>query len=247
MKSKDLPIPDELGTASAKRKRPGEFVERMLSGIGHPIDFTASVRERSEEPFRPLRASKAGPGAMYRLQVRTPVLRVRANSPAIDVMTDLSRVVAVTIPATATVDEAHRSMMDQRVRALFVIDEAPDILGVITSTDVLGEKPTQVVERRGVRHVDVLVRDVMTPADLLETLELRDVQQARVGDIVETLKSSGRQHALVIESSSPDASPAYTVRGMFSLTQIARQMGLPPQVRHDVARTFAEIEAAIGA
>jgi CBS-domain-containing membrane protein len=162
-------------------------------------------------------------------------------------MTDLSRVVAVTIPATATVDEAHRSMMDQRVRALFVIDEAPDILGVITSTDVLGEKPIQVVQRRGVRHVDVLVREVMTPAELLETLELRNVQQARVGDIVETLKSSGRQHALVIESSSADASPAYTVRGMFSLTQIARQLGLPPQVRRDVARTFAEIEAAIGA
>jgi CBS domain-containing protein len=247
MKGKDLTVPDELGTASAKRTPPGEFVERMLSGLGHPIDFPSSVRERSEEPFRPLRASKAGPGAMYRLQIRTPELRVRANSPAIDVMTDLSRVVAVTIPATATVDEAHRGMMDQGVRALFVLDEAPEILGIITSTDVLGEKPIQVVQRRGVRHVDVLVREVMTPADLLETLELRDVQQARVGDIVETLKSSGRQHALVIESSSADASPAYTVRGMFSLTQIARQMGLPPQVRRDVARTFAEIEAAIGA
>ncbi len=247
MKSKNLTVPDELGTALAKRKPPGEFVERMLSGIGHPIDIPAPVRERSEEPFRPLRVSKAGPSAMYRLQVRTPELRVRANSPAIDVMTDLSRVVAVTIPAMATVHEAHRSMMDQRVRALFVIDEAPDILGIITSTDVLGEKPIQVVQRRGVRHVDVLVREVMTPADLLETLQLRDVQQARVGDIVETLKSSGRQHALVIESSSADAPLAYAVRGMFSLTQIARQLGLPPQVRHDVARTFAEIEAAIGA
>jgi CBS domain-containing protein len=244
MKSKDMTVSDKLRTASAK---PGEFVERMLSGIGHPTDFPSSVRERSEEPFGPLRAFKAGPGAMYRLQVRTRELRVRANSPAIDVMTDLSRVVAVTIPAAATVDEAHRSMMDQRVRALFVIDEAPYILGIVTSTDVLGEKPIQVVQSRGVRHVDVLVREVMTPADLLETLELRDVQQARVGDIVETLKSSGRQHALVIESSSADASPVYTVRGMFSLTQIALQMGLPSQVRRDVARTFAEIEAAIGA
>ena len=70
----------------------------------------------------------------------------------------------------------------------------------------------------------------MTPADLIETMELHDVLQFRVGDIVETLKRSGRQHALVIESGSPDATSATrTVRGIFSLTHIARQLGLPPR------------------
>ena len=44
----------------------------------------------------------------------------------------------------------------------------------------------------------------MTPAGFLETIELTDVLQARVGDIVETLKRSGRQHALVIESGPAD-------------------------------------------
>jgi multidrug efflux pump subunit AcrB len=89
---------------------------------------------------------------------------------------------------------------------------------------------------------------VMTPADHLEAMELQDVLQVRVGDIVETLKRSGRQHALVIESGSADTTSATrTVRGMFSLTQIARQLGLPPQIGRDVAGTFAEIEAAIGA
>ena len=36
-----------------------------------------------------------------------------------------------------------------------------------------------------------------------------------------------------------------SVRGIFSLTQIARQLGIPPQQIHDIARTFAEIQAAI--
>ena len=88
----------------------------------------------------------------------------------------------------------------------------------------------------------------MTPADLLEAMDFQDVLQVRVGDIVETLKRSGRQHALVIESGSADATAATrTVRGMFSLTQITRHLGLPPQVGRDIARTFAEIEAAIRA
>jgi hypothetical protein len=32
---------------------------------------------------------------------------------------------------------------------------------------------------------------------------------------------------------------------MFSLPQIGRRLGIPPQQVHDIARTFAEIEALI--
>ena len=230
-------------------KRGGQFVERMLSGFGHVSEVRpAPAQQPSEEPFRPLRQSKARPGVTYRLQSQASELRVQASSPATDVMTDLSRVVAVTIATGASIDEAHQAMITHGVRALFVVDDASVIQGIVTANDILGEKPIQIAQDRGMRHVEVLVSEVMTPAGLLEAMELQDVLQVRVGDIVETLKRSGRQHALVIESGSTDATPATrTVRGIFSLTQIARQLGLPPQIGRSVARTFAEIEAAIGA
>lgn len=230
-------------------KRGGQFVERMFSGIGHVSEVApARAQLPSEEPYRPLRESKARRGVTYRLQSRTPELRVQANAPATDVMTDLSRVVAVTIASGASMREAHQAMIAHRVRALFVVDDSRVILGVITDDDISGEKPIRIAQERGVRHVEVPVSEVMTPAELLEAMELQDVLQVRVGDIVETLKRSGRQHALVIESGSADATSATrTVRGIFSLTQIARQLGLPPQIGHDIARTFAQIEAAIGA
>jgi CBS-domain-containing membrane protein len=165
-----------------------------------------------------------------------------------DVMTDLSRVAAVTIDRSANVDDAQKTMIARGVRALFVVDQESAVVGIITSNDVLGEKPVKVARDRGARHDEVLVREVMTPADRLEALELHDVLNARVGDVVETLKQSGRQHALVTESGPASQVPAIrTVRGLFSLTQIARQLGLPPQTEYDVARTFVEIEAAIGA
>ena len=62
-----------------------------------------------------------------------------------------------------------------------------------------------------------------------------------VGDVIATLKHCCRQHALVVEP-GPDGEPL--VRGIFSASQIARQMGIPLQTA-EVARTFAEIEAAI--
>ncbi len=249
MTTKDSNAQDEPAATPLESKHGGQFVERMFSGFGHAIELRPQpVVQAAEEPYRPLRQSKAAAGASYRLQSQTPELRVQASSPATDVMTDLSRVEAVTVPAGASVDEAHRAMITRGVRALFVVDEARALQGIITATDVLGEKPIQVAHRRGVRHVDVVVREVMTPVDLLEAMELQDVLQARVGDIVETLKHSGRQHALVIETRSDDASSAMrSVRGIFSLTQVARQLGLPPQMGRNVAHTFAEIEAVIGA
>jgi len=249
MTTKDSASPEKPAAARPEPKHGGQFVERMFSGFLHTGEARPEpAPPRADEPYRPLRQSKATSGAAYRLQSKTPELRVQASSPATDVMTDLSRVVAVTTTAGANIDEARQAMIRHGVRALFVVDDARVILGVITADDILGERPIQIAQDRGVRHADVLVRDVMTPADLLEAMELQDVRQVRVGDIVETLKSSGRQHALVTESGSGDATSATrTVRGIFSLTQIARQLGLPPQIGRDIARTFAEIEAVIGA
>ena len=248
MKTKNASYPGEPGAMRLEPKRGGQLVERMFSGFGHTTVLgTDQAEQPSEEPYRPLRQSKAAPGATYRLQSQIPELQVQATSPATDVMTDLSRVAAVTIDASANIDEAQSTMIARGVRALFVVDHERAVVGIITSNDVLGEKPVKVAQDRGARHDEVLVREVMTPANLLEALELQDVLNARVGDVVETLKRSGRQHALVIEGAPTDsASATRTVRGVFSLTQIARQLGLPPQVGYDVARTFVEIEAAIG-
>jgi len=225
------------------------FVERMFSGFGHVHELPP---RRTHPPvahsFSPLHQSKAGPGAIYRLQTCTGSNQVQADSPATQVMTDLSRTPAVTTTSYATVDEAQRAMQTHGVRALFVVDEQSTVLGIITATDLLGERPIQVAQQRGIRHDEVSVREVMTPANRLEAMELEQVLNARVGDIVASLRLAGRQHALVIESAARDSTLATRmVRGIFSLTQIARQLGLPPQPGQDVARTFAEIEAAIGA
>lgn len=239
---------DDTSAAKPETKHEDDFVERMFSGIGHVSEVPiAHPRPHSEEPYRPLPQLRAAAGVTYALRSQTRELRVQASSPATDVMTDLSRVAAVTTNSRATVDEAHDTMIKEGVRALFVVDETRVVLGIITANDVLGERPIQIAQSRGVQHAEVLVSQVMTPADLLEVMELEDVLKVRVGDIVETLKRSGRQHALVVESGCADSSPStWTVRGIFSLTQIARQLGLQPQIGH-VASTFAEIEAAIGA
>jgi CBS domain-containing protein len=233
--------------AGAKPKPTDHFVDLMFSGLGHASRIPVPPPHRAaEDPYHPLRQSKATRDATYYLRRQAPVTQVRPDSPATDVMTDLSRVAAVTTRSFATLDEAERTMIARGVRALFVVEDDGAVLGIITSTDVRGERPIQLAQQRGIRHDEVIVREIMTPADRLEAMDFDDVQHARVGDVVATLRLSGRQHALVIERAPAGATgPMQTVRGIFSLTQIARQLGVPPQSAHDLARTFVAIEAAI--
>jgi hypothetical protein len=56
------------------------------------------------------------------------------------------------------------------------------------------------------------------------------------------LKEAGRQHALVVDNDRVTGEDY--VRGIFSATQIGRQLGMPI-LMFEVANTFAQIEAEL--
>jgi CBS-domain-containing membrane protein len=180
-------------------------------------------------------------GAGYAQPTQTALDRVELDSPATDVMTDLTRVTAVIVLAGDTVDEAHRRMVQRGVRLLLVVDQDRKVLGVITANDVSGEKPVQVAVQQGVHRDEVLVRNIMTPCTSLQVLDLEQVRAAKVGHIVATLKQAGRQHTLVVDRGDKGL---LRVRGIFSTTQIIRQLGMTIQPS-GIASTFAEIEAQL--
>jgi CBS domain containing-hemolysin-like protein len=165
---------------------------------------------------------------------------VTADSPATDSMTDLARVTAATIEPEASIARAEEHMRHAEVRLLFVMDAAHRLLGLVTLTDIKGERPLRAQRELGLAHGEVRVRDIMTPAERLETLSMHDVSAARVGDIVQTLKRTGRQHALVAERTIQGP----VIRGIFSASRISRQLGVPVETT-GIAYTFAELEAAL--
>ena len=196
----------------------------------------STLRDYAPLSSRPLRH-----GAGYAQPSQTVPDRVTLEDPALQVMTDFRAITAIIVLSGDALDEAHRRMIQRGVRLLLVVDQDRRVVGVITATDILGEKPMRVIAQSGVRRDELLVRDVMTPQSLLDALDLAAVRAAKVGHIVATLHSAGRQHALVAEQ---DASGRQTVRGVFSATQIARQLGVAIPTS-EVARTFSEIEAQL--
>lgn len=193
--------------------------------------------------YKPLAMSKMKDGVIW-LPLDAPSPQpIQINSPALEVMTDLRKVSAVTVVAGESIARATQIMIARRVRLLLVVNADGRIEGLLSARDTMGEKPVKLLqERRGAKHEDLIVGDLMVPRQAIDVLNIESVLNAEVGSIIETLKQSGRQHALVIETDRKRG--VDVARGIFSATQIARQLGVGIPI-FEVAQTFAEITAAL--
>jgi len=184
--------------------------------------------------FTSLHHSKIQQGVSLKADMERAL--VSRSSPATEVMTDLQHAMAYTISPTASITDADNKMILCGVRLLFVTDGDNVLSGLITSTDILGERSLNYLREHGGDRNDIIVQEIMTGRDHIEAISYPEVVRASVGDIVATLHDAGRQHVLVVDNDS--------VRGLFSATDVARRIGESVQVETR-ARTFAELEAAL--
>lgn len=167
---------------------------------------------------------------------------VTLDSPGRSVMTDLTHVRAATIAPDMPLSQARQTMIHQGVRLLFVVSEMPCVDGLITSTDLEGERPMQQLTKRRVKYEELMVSDVMSPLSALDAIDLEELAHADVAKVVATLKQLGRRHMLVVQKAGSGHGPR--VRGVISQTQIERQLGHSIDVM-EMAGNFAEITASL--
>ena len=196
------------------------------------------MRQYSALPARSLR-----PRTSFHRPSQDLPPRVTLEDAALTVMTDFQKVTALTIDPDVSADTAARVMRRRSVHLLLVVNVENHILGIITSNDLLGEKTLKCISSRGISREDVSVRDIMTPENQLEVISMDEVLHAHVGHVVATLKAKGRRHAAVVDE---DASGRQILRGLFSASQLADQLGERIETT-EVAHNFAEISAALKA
>lgn len=163
---------------------------------------------------------------------------ITLDSPALDVMTDLTEVRAATTSPSTTLRQAEQIMIHQGVRMLFVISDTPALQGLITSTDLHGDTQMRLVQQRNVHYDELTVADVMTRLAELDAIDLEVMKHSSVSNVIATLRRHGRNHLLVVERAQPGY--ASRVRGVISRTQVERQLGAPVPVT-EVANSFAEV------
>ncbi len=149
---------------------------------------------------------------------------VTLTSPALDVMTDLAQVRAATIEPETSLHRAEQVMIQQGVRSLFVVREFPCVEGLVTATDLLGDKPMRLLNQRKIQRSDLSVSDVMTQLSELDALDYDEIKGATVGEVIATFKKIVCATHLLVVQASTSKGPA-RIRGVISITQIERQLG----------------------
>lgn len=199
------------------------------------------MKIKSNAVFEPLLLSMLKPGTGFSRPYFYSPNPVQINSSALEVMTDLRFVPAATTQAEVSVAMASQKMIARGVRLLLVVDRTgDDVIGLITARDLEGSRIQEASKSTGLGIEELKVGQVMTSD--VEVMPLEAVLHARVGDIVETLKHSGRQHALVVDAEPFTDKPM--IRGVFSASQIGRQLGIIAG-QNDLTQTFAQIDQTI--
>ena len=169
------------------------------------------------------------PSPPVRARLRTPAtaLPLPPTAPALEAMTDLATEAAHVVTTGRQIDEALRDMVAFGVRLLLVVHDH-EVLGVITSYDISGERPIQFLQdpfRSGKphRHADVTVADIMTPIGEIRPLRLAWVARATVADVAALFQQRPDTHLLVAED-EPGA--GVVIRGIFSRSRLERQLDL---------------------
>ena len=148
-------------------------------------------------------------------------------SPAMEAMTDLRRVTALTVERTNTLAATRERMQKLGVRMLLVTGATGAVMGVVTATDLDSGRPEKIAAKTGEQPDDLYVQDIMTLRGRIEVLRLQDVSGATTGQVLSSLRRAGRRHALVLDDSGGDE--AGEICGIFSLTRVCAQVGLDIQ------------------
>ncbi len=172
---------------------------------------------------------------------------ITLDSPAQALLTDFTKTQALSIPATLQIDEALQQMIVVGVRLLFVTDHEFQLIGLVTSYDIAGEKPLLYMQSRDSHfnsnaRASIQVQHIMQPTSAWHVLDFHAVEHAKVGDIVATLKNTGLYHLVVVQHASSDSKPS--VRGLFSARQFERALGITFD-QWQRPNSFAELERTL--
>jgi len=158
------------------------------------------------------------------------------SSSALEIFTDFRHHQPQVIEHTLSALEAGALMRKAHVKLMLVVDRDDEFVGTVSAMD-LSEQRLILHTARGIRREELRVSDMMHDRTAIQGLEFNRLSTATIRDVVETLKQSGQQHCLVVDSDS------HHIRGLISSSDIARRMHMPIEIARQ--NSFVDIFQSI--
>ncbi len=150
--------------------------------------------------------------------------QVELTDPAFSAMTDFRVSALFKLSPEDTIDDALLKMKGAGLRLGFVVGaESEQILGAITSYDIMGEKPMRYLQSvgldRSITHKDIKVKDIMEKVEDWVTVDLKSVGEFTVQAILDVFQKTGRSHIPVIDTKE---GKEHHLCGLFSSAKVLR-------------------------
>lgn len=166
---------------------------------------------------------------------------IKDTDPGIILMTDFRRTTPYQISSEALLSEIDAKMLACEVRLLFVKDTQNNFIGIVTLTDLKGEKALLYANQTSTPIVEITARDIMTPLSQLEAIPLDQVMKSTISDIVKTQRHGHRIHMLVLDTSENKN----RICGILSISRTSRLLGIDDLSPSQQAKTFSQINQAL--
>jgi CBS-domain-containing membrane protein len=153
---------------------------------------------------------------------------VRPDAPATLAMTDFRSAPLITTTFDASIYDSLNQMKLSGARFAFVLGPDRQLVGSITSYDILGEKPVRYMVSVGCSETtgawrDVQVENIMEPVSEWPVLDYSQVAKMDIARVAAIIAESGRRHIVVVEAAAD--SNARQLRGLFSETRLQMLLG----------------------
>lgn len=162
--------------------------------------------------------------------------QLELNDPAISAMTDFRVSALFKVHPEDSIDDALAKMKAAGLRLGFVTEGSSEkILGLITSYDIMGEKPMRYLQSvgldRSITHKDIKVKDIMEKVDDWLSVELKNVGTITVQGVLDAFQKTGRTHLPVLDTKE---GKEHHLCGLFSS---AKTLRLTESARRSVSHT----------
>lgn len=146
---------------------------------------------------------------------------VHINDTALSAMFDLKYHKPPITQPNKTLTDAKAEMKTYSIPFLLVVDKEEKITGIITSEDILGEKPVKLIEEKRITRNEIEVEMIMTPIQEIPVIDIEDLHHSKVGHVIQTFRELKMPVLLVVKIDDADQR---IVRGIFSASLISKQL-----------------------
>lgn len=145
-------------------------------------------------------------------------------SPALSVFADFRHHHPQTLRVDTPAVEAAEVMAREGAHHKLVVDGAGEFIGLIDSEQLSEQHILVAGMLQGVHRRELRLNDMMLPRTELPAIAYRELQDAKVADLVRLFRASGQSYCLVLDQDR------HHIRGLISSAEIADRLHQPIEV-----------------